>query len=178
MGDRKKKYGQMGAARFWFVIWGMGLAGQICWNIENQWFNTFVYAKISGDVNIVTSMVMVSALVTTISTFFFGTLSDRSGKRKRLISTGYIIWGITTILFGMTEYARDSGIGVLVALSGFLVVLTDAVMSFSDPWEMTAVSMPGSTTTLTIPTAVRWALRWRCFRCWGRCLALWWAVAW
>ena len=27
MGDRKKKYGQMGAARFWFVIWGMGLAG-------------------------------------------------------------------------------------------------------------------------------------------------------
>lgn len=58
MGDRKKKYGQMGAARFWFVIWGMGLAGQICWNIENQWFNTFVYAKISGDVNIVTSMVM------------------------------------------------------------------------------------------------------------------------
>ena len=48
MGDRKKKYGQMGAARFWFVIWGMGLAGQICWNIENQWFNTFVYAKISG----------------------------------------------------------------------------------------------------------------------------------
>lgn len=130
MGDRKKKYGQMGAARFWFVICGMGLAGQICWNIENQWFNTFVYAKISGDVNIVTSMVMVSALVTTISTFFFGTLSDRSGKRKRLISTGYIIWGITTILFGMTEYARDSGIGVLVALSGFLVVLTDAVMSF------------------------------------------------
>ena len=130
MGDRKKKYGQMGAARFWFVIWGMGLAGQICWNIENQWFNTFVYAKISGDVNIVTSIVMVSALVTTISTFFFGTLSDRSGKRKRLISTGYIIWGITTILFGMTEYARDSGIGVLVALSGFLVVLTDAVMSF------------------------------------------------
>ena len=72
MGDRKKKYGQMGAARFWFVIWGMGLAGQICWNIENQWFNTFVYAKISGDVNIVTSMVMVSALVTTISTFSSG----------------------------------------------------------------------------------------------------------
>ena len=88
MGDRKKKYGQMGAARFWFVIWGMGLAGQICWNIENQWFNTFVYAKISGDVNIVTSMVMVSALVTTISTLFFGTLSDRRGKRKRLISPG------------------------------------------------------------------------------------------
>ena len=116
--------------RFWTIIWGMGLAGQLCWNMENQWFNTFVYAKISGDVNIVTWMVIVSTLVTTISTFVFGTLSDRMGKRKIFVSYGYIIWGATTILFGMTEYARDSGIGVLVSLSGFLVVLTDAIMSF------------------------------------------------
>lgn len=120
----------MGKLRFWTIIWGMGLAGQLCWNMENQWFNTFVYAKISGDVNIVTWMVIVSALVTTISTFVFGTLSDRLGKRKILVSAGYIIWGAATILFGMTEYARDSGIGALVALSGFLVVLTDAIMSF------------------------------------------------
>ena len=127
MKDTQKKTGTL---RFWLIIWGMGLAGQLCWNMENQWFNTFVYAKISGDVNIVTWMVIVSALVTTISTFVFGTLSDRLGKRKMLVSAGYIIWGITTILFGMTEYARDSGIGVLVTLSGFLVVLTDAIMSF------------------------------------------------
>lgn len=60
----------------------MGIAGQLCWNMENQWFNTFVYAKIAGDVNIVTCMVIVSALVTTISTFVFGTMSDRAGKRK------------------------------------------------------------------------------------------------
>ena len=53
---------------FWAIVWGMGLAGQLCWNMENQWFNTFVYAKISGDVNIVTWMVIVSALVTTVST--------------------------------------------------------------------------------------------------------------
>lgn len=116
--------------RFWVIIWGMGLAGQLCWNMENQWFNTFVYAKISGDVNIVTWMVIVSAIVTTISTFIFGTLSDRMGKRKIFVSLGYIIWGCATILFGLTEYARDSGIGALAALSGALVVLTDAIMSF------------------------------------------------
>lgn len=116
--------------RFWFIIWGMGLAGQLCWNMENQWFNTFVYAKISGDVNIVTWMVIVSAIVTTVSTFLFGTMSDRMGKRKRFVSLGYIIWGCATIIFGLTEYARVSGIGVLVSLSGFLVVLTDAIMSF------------------------------------------------
>ncbi|MBO7253524.1 MAG: hypothetical protein J6V25_12955, partial [Oscillospiraceae bacterium] len=116
--------------RFWSIIWGMGLAGQLCWNMENQWFNTFVYAKISGDVNIVTWMVIISAIVTTISTFFFGTLSDRLGKRKIFVSIGYIIWGITTIAFGLTEYAKSSGIGALIALSGTLVVFTDAVMSF------------------------------------------------
>lgn len=121
---------KMSKLRFWIIIWGMGLAGQLCWNMENQWFNTFVYAKISGDVSIVTWMVIVSALVTTISTFVFGTISDRLGKRKVLVSAGYIIWGVATIAFGMTEYARDSGIGVLVSLSGFLVVLTDAIMSF------------------------------------------------
>lgn len=130
MGNAKKKYGDMSAPRFWLAIWGMGIAGQLCWNIENQWFNTFVYAKISGDVNIVTCMVIVSALVTTVSTFLFGTMSDRRGKRKLFISTGYIIWGITTIIFGLTEYARQSEVGVLIALSGFLVVFTDSVMSF------------------------------------------------
>lgn len=117
-------------ASFWAIVWGMGLAGQLCWNMENQWFNTFVYAKISGDVNIVTWMVIVSAMVTTVSTFVFGTWSDRIGKRRIFVSLGYIIWGAATILFGLTEYARDSGIGALMALSGALVVITDAIMSF------------------------------------------------
>lgn len=126
----QKTKNRLESIRFWVIIWGMGLAGQLCWNMENQWFNTFVYAKISGDVNIVTWMVIVSALVTTLSTFFFGTMSDRLGKRKIFVSLGYIIWGCATIIFGLTEYARVSGIGVLVSLSGFLVVLTDAIMSF------------------------------------------------
>lgn len=118
------------SASFWLIICLMGMAGHLCWNIENQWFNTFVYAKIGGDVNVVTWMVIVSATVTTISTFIFGTLSDRLGKRKRFVSIGYILWGIATIIFGLTEYARSSGIGFFVSLSGFLVVFTDAVMSF------------------------------------------------
>lgn len=27
---RKKTYGAMRAARFWLVVWGMGVAGQLC----------------------------------------------------------------------------------------------------------------------------------------------------
>ena len=56
-------------ARFWILVWGLGIAGQICWNMENQWFNTFVYAKIAKDPTIISWMVGVSATATTISTF-------------------------------------------------------------------------------------------------------------
>lgn len=115
--------------RFWIIVWGMGIAGQLCWNMENQWFNTFVYSKIAKNVNIVTSMVIVSAFVTTVSTFLFGTLSDRQGKRKKYVSLGYIIWGVATIIFGLTEFlGRIAATQLLVA--GILVVLTDSVMSF------------------------------------------------
>ena len=70
----------------WTLIWGLGMAGQICWNIENQWFNTFVYEKIAPNPSIIMWMVIVSAVMTTFSTFLFGTLSDRIGKRKPFIN--------------------------------------------------------------------------------------------
>ena len=114
--------------KFWSLLWGLGLAGQLCWNIENQWFNTFVYAKIAKDSTIVTLMVVMSALVTAVSTFLFGTLSDRIGSRRKFISYGYIAWGIFTIVFGFSEFVSD-GTRLLI-LAAFLVVLTDCVMSF------------------------------------------------
>ncbi|MCL2609773.1 MAG: MFS transporter [Treponema sp.] len=112
--------------RFWPLVWMLGLAGQLCWFVENQWFNTFVYAKIAKDSSIVTWMVVLSAVVTTFSTFLFGTLSDRIGSRRRFISYGYIIWGILTIAFGFTEFVGTR----LLVLAAFLVVFTDCVMSF------------------------------------------------
>lgn len=45
----------------WFFIWTLGMIGQLCWNIENYWFNTFVYAKISPNPTIITFMVAISA---------------------------------------------------------------------------------------------------------------------
>jgi MFS family permease len=119
--------------RLWTLVWGLGLAGQLCWNIENQWFNTFVYAKIAKDSTIVTIMVITSALVTTLSTFFFGTLSDRKGTRRRYIGIGYILWGVFTIAFGMTEFIKSGTVGTAAKLSilaAVLVVLADDVMSF------------------------------------------------
>lgn len=119
--------------KFWTLVWGLGLAGQLCWNIENQWFNTFVYAKIAKDSTIVATMVITSAIVTTFSTFFFGTLSDRLGSRRRFISIGYILWGIFTIIFGLTELITKGAVGngsKLALLAAVLVIMTDNVMSF------------------------------------------------
>ena len=114
--------------RFWILVWGLGIAGQLCWNIENQWFNTFVYAKIAKDPTIISFMVAVSAIATTVATFIFGTMSDRKGKRRPFIAIGYILWGLFTILFGTTEFIGKGGSTVLLA--GTAVVLADALMSF------------------------------------------------
>ncbi len=118
---------------FWLFLWGLGLAGQLCWNIENQWFNTFVYAKIAKDSTIVTIMVTTSALTTTLSTFLFGTLSDRIGARRKFISIGYIAWGVFTIVFGLTEFINTGSVNMEAKSSiliAFLVILTDNIMSF------------------------------------------------
>ncbi len=121
MNDKKRS-----GLAFWLLVWGLGLAGQICWNMENQWFNTFVYAKIGKDPSIITGMLIWSAAATTFSTFFFGTWADRTGKRRTFISLGYILWGIFTIVFGLTEFISRE----LYALIAFSVVAADTVMSF------------------------------------------------
>ena len=117
--------------RFWILVWSLGIIGQLCWNIENQWFNTFVYAKIAKDPTIISWMVAISAIATTVSTFLFGTFSDRSGKRKPFIAIGYILWGIFTILFGTTEFiTKTNTTAQAIALAATAVVLADALMSF------------------------------------------------
>ena len=116
---------------FWALVWLLGLAGQLCWNMENQWFNTFVYAKIAKDPTIISWMLAISAIATTISTFLFGCISDRKGTRKTLVSVGYILWGIFTILFGTTEFLgkRNSDTAAFVGIA-FAVIAADAIMSF------------------------------------------------
>ncbi len=121
-----KKENKLGL-KFWLVIWIAGLAGQLVWNIENSWFNTFVYEKIAPNPSIITWMVAISAIVSTFATFLMGTLSDRMGKRRIFILVGYVMWGVTTIVFGLTQFV----VGVVgVTAAAVLVIIADAVMSF------------------------------------------------
>ncbi|MGF7047701.1 MFS family permease [Paenibacillus sp. DS2015] len=114
------------SAKNWTLIWILGMAGQICWNIENSWFNTFVYDKIAKDPSIISWMVGVSAIVSTLATFIIGTWGDRAGRRKPFIVIGYICWGIFTMAFGATEFLPTDPIIVAIVV----IIAADAVMSF------------------------------------------------
>ncbi|MEN6595579.1 MAG: MFS transporter [Clostridiaceae bacterium] len=110
----------------WVLIWVLGMAGQICWNVENSWFSTFVYNKVAPDPVIISWMVGVSAVVTTFCTFLVGTWSDRIGRRKPFVSIGYIFWGVFTIVFGLGEFMPKTPLTLVATF----VVLADAIMSF------------------------------------------------
>jgi MFS family permease len=141
----------------WVIIWVAGMAGQLAWNIENQWFNTYVYAKIAPDSNIITWMVATSAVVSTIATFLGGTLSDRVGKRRIFVLVGYVMWGVSTIVFGCTQF-----FGALI-LESVMVVVFDCVMSFFgsigndcgfNPWT-TDISTPANRGSLGTAIAIQ-----------------------
>lgn len=110
--------------RNWIIILLLGLSGQIAWNVENSWFNTFVFDKITPSSKPIAVMVAVSAIVATVTTLMMGTFSDRLGKRKPFILAGYVLWALSTIAFPLSALARSVQLAVL------LVVALDALMTF------------------------------------------------
>lgn len=87
----------------WFILILFGLIGQIAWSVENMYFNLFVFEKISPNLDVVTLMVQLSGIAATVTTLIAGTLSDKIGNRRKFISYGYLIWGITVALFGFMD---------------------------------------------------------------------------
>ena len=114
--------------RTWTVMLALALTGQIAWAVENSWFNTFVYDTITPDPRPVAWMVAASAITATLTTLIMGTLSDRTrtrwGKRRPFILIGYVLWGLSTILFPTVAYIRTTSVAVI------LVVMADSVMTF------------------------------------------------
>jgi MFS family permease len=116
------------SSRTWLVMLALSLVGQIAWAVENSWFNTFVYDTITPDPRPVAWMVAGSAITATLTTLVMGTLSDRTrsrwGKRRPYILIGYVLWGLSTILFPTVAYIKVTSIAVL------MVVLADSLMTF------------------------------------------------
>ena len=118
--------------RVWFSAVFFGLIGQIAWVVENMYFAAFaqdIFAN-SGRADlsygVTTLMVILSALTATITTIFAGGLIDRTGKRKPFIACGYILWGITIMLFALLPMRADPSSVMMIAA---LLVIFDCLMT-------------------------------------------------
>ena len=134
--------------KMWFAICLFSFMGGIAWNIENMYFNTFLYnsvyagassAAMAGTMaptTAISRMVALSAIAAVVSTFIMGTLSDKMKNRKLFISVGYLLWGLVTAVFGFIT--RDNVAGLfnlsneakILTSTVWVVILMDIVMTF------------------------------------------------
>jgi MFS family permease len=114
--------------RLWIVLILFGFAGQLAWGVENQFFNTFLYDKITPDPRPISWMVAASAITATLTTILMGTLSDRTrsrwGRRKLYLLFGYLAWGVLTAAFPAAAFFKP------VALAVGMAILFDCLMTF------------------------------------------------
>ena len=117
--------------RKWLSFIVAGLIGQLAWAIENNYLNVYVYDA-TGKTIFITLMTVFSAIAATITTLFIGALSDRVGKRKLFISVGYIIWGVSIVLFAFLDHRKPYSFipTNAIFLCGTFVVILDCIMTF------------------------------------------------
>ncbi len=121
-------------ARVWISAIFFGLIGQIAWVVENMYFATFaqdIFANVGRhDLGyiVTTLMVVLSALTATVTTIFAGGCCDRVGKRKPFIAYGYIVWGITIMIFAVIPMKPSGG---MIAGSAVLLIVFDCIMTMA-----------------------------------------------
>lgn len=116
--------------RKWLTFILAGFVGQLAWAIENNYFNVYVY-DCTKEYAFIPVMTIASAAAATITTLFMGAVSDRIGKRKILISTGYILWGISILAFAFLNPSSSFNIVANSAfMAGTMIVIMDCIMTF------------------------------------------------
>jgi MFS family permease len=121
-------------SKFWLTLTIFSLMGQVAWVVENMYFNVFIYKMFNATASDISNMVAASAITATLTTVFMGALSDKVGKRKLFMCSGYILWGVSIFsfiflkediiskTFGMTVNAASVGVS--------LTIILDCVMTF------------------------------------------------
>ena len=117
--------------RKWLSFIVAGLIGQLAWAIENNYLNVYAF-DVTGKQIFITLMTVFSAIAATITTLFIGALSDRVGKRKLFISLGYIIWGVSIVLFAFLDHRKPYSFipTNAIFLCGTFIVILDCIMTF------------------------------------------------
>ena len=121
-------------ARFWLSLTIFSLMGQIAWVVENMYFNVFIYKMFHASAADISNMVAASAITATLTTVLMGALSDKIGKRKLLICSGYLLWGISIFSFIFLRedlISKTLGMTVSAATVGVsLTIILDCLMTF------------------------------------------------
>ena len=120
--------------RHWLILLLFGAIGQIAWSVENMYFNLFVFDTIAPDLQSITLMVQLSGVTATVVTLVAGTLSDKAGMRRKFISLGYLIWGITVALFGfispeIIDQIFNTGATKAIEIALIAVIVGDCIMT-------------------------------------------------
>lgn len=120
--------------KFYLSLIIFSLFGQIAWVVENMYLNVFLSKEFGADSYHVALMVSLSAITATLTTLLIGALSDKLGKRKIFICSGYIVWGLSILCFSL--FTRETltkmfGESInIIALGITLVILFDCLMTF------------------------------------------------
>jgi|AGTN01.1.fsa_nt_gi Major Facilitator Superfamily. len=131
--EEKLKPNRLGG-RFWAILIIFSFTGQIAWVVENMYFNVFMDKTVTTNPFAVELMVALSAIASTFTTLIAGNFSDRIGKRKPLISFGYIIWGLTIMVFAFltvdnTMKTFHLGRAAAITATVAIIVIMDCIMS-------------------------------------------------
>ena len=118
----------------WIILILFGLVGQLAWSVENMYFNLFVFDTVSANLSAITLMVQLSGVMATVATLVAGAISDKVGNRRKFISIGYAIWGVTVALFGYLSPDLTMNLfGVAkeqaVTITLWAVIIGDCVMT-------------------------------------------------
>ena len=114
----------------WLAFILAGFVGQLAWAIENNYFNVYVF-DCTKEYSFIPVMTIASAAAATITTLFMGAVSDRLGKRKIFIAGGYILWGISILLFAFLDPSSSFNLVANSAfVAGTMIVIMDCVMTF------------------------------------------------
>ncbi|TXT55024.1 MAG: conserved membrane protein of unknown function [Promethearchaeota archaeon] len=106
------------------IILLIGLAGNLAWAVENQFYNVFMYNIITPEPIYISIMVAASAVTASITAIIMGAISDIKGKRRVYMFYGFILWAITTAIYPMAAWIQSVIIAVAVA------IIFDCVMTY------------------------------------------------
>ncbi len=124
--------------KFYLSLVIFSLVGQVAWVVENMYLNVFIYKMFNASAEAISFMVAASAVAATVTTLLIGALSDKLGRRKAFICTGYILWGISILGFALIRvdtvdrlfYATYSSLVPAMNLCVTLTVVLDCLMTF------------------------------------------------